>query len=68
MTKQELRTVLRERRKDFPEEQKRANDRAIVEGIARSEVFKNASTLLLYAPMEGEINLLPLARIAQKQG
>ena len=68
MTKQELRTILRERRKGFTEEQKRANDRAIAEGIARSEVFKNASTLLLYAPMEGEINLLPLARIAQKQG
>lgn len=68
MTKQELRQILRDRRKGVTEEQQRATDRAIAEAIARSELFQNASTLLLYAPMKGEINLLPLARMAQNQG
>ncbi len=49
-------------------ERKKELDAAIVSHIAASEVFQNASMLLLYAPMPEEINLLPLARLARKAG
>ncbi len=68
MEKRELRRILKQRRKEISVEQHREWDRAIVESIAASELFQNASMLLLYAPMEGEINLLPLARIARQMG
>ena len=67
MTKNELRKLLRERRKTVPDGQKKELDAAIVQQVAASKLFQNASMLLLYAPMEGEINLLPLARIARER-
>lgn len=68
LTKKELRVLLKRRRAELPTEKKAAWDRAIVEHISASPLFENASMLLLYAPMEGEINLLPLARLARKKG
>lgn len=68
MTKQELRRLLKERRAAIPADEKKEMDRAIVASIAASKVFQQASAILLYAPLPGEINLLPLARLAQKQG
>ncbi len=47
---------------------KKEMDAAIVRHIAESEAFKNASMVLLYAPMPEEINLLPLARLARRMG
>ena len=68
MDKTELRRLLKEKRKGLSVEQKTAMDKAIVDHIAHSQEFKDASVLLLYAPMEGEINLLPLARLAREAG
>ena len=68
MTKQELRAALKERRAAIPAEQRREMDARIVANFAASEVFLRASALLVYAPLEGEINLLPLVRIARERG
>ena len=66
--KQQLRALLKQKRKTLTAEQKKEWDSAIVAQIAASEQFRRASAILLYAPLEGEINLLPLARLARKQG
>ncbi len=68
LTKAELRAILKKKRAELPTDQKKALDSAIAEHIAASPLFGNASMLLLYAPMEGEINLLPLARLARESG
>ncbi len=67
-TKQELRQLLKERRASFPPEIRKEWDRAITERIAGSSLFASASVLLLYVPRNGEVNLLPLARIARRMG
>jgi len=68
MTKQELRASVKARRAKIPPEEQKKRDRAIVERIAASEVFASATSLLIYAPGEGEINLLPLVSLAWKRG
>ncbi len=68
MDKNTLRGVLLQKRAEFSQEERRKMDRAIAEGIIDSPLFKNASILLVYAPLENEINLLPLASIARKRG
>lgn len=67
-TKDELRALLKDKRASLSHDEKKAMDAAIVSRIAQSKVYQNASTLLLYAPLAGEINLLPLVRLARKQG
>lgn len=67
-SKQEFRRALKERRAAIPSEQKKEWDRTIVERIASSNEFARATTLLIYAPMPGEINLLPLVRVAWRLG
>ncbi|MBQ8309850.1 MAG: 5-formyltetrahydrofolate cyclo-ligase [Clostridia bacterium] len=68
MTKQELRRLLKEKRAAISAEQKKEYDSAIVKHILASALFCDASMLLLYAPMEGEITLLPLVRAARSMG
>ncbi len=68
MTKQELRAAIRAKRDAIPPEVKKQADAEIVARIAASEVFANASAVLLYAPHGSEINLLPLVRICREQG
>ncbi len=68
MTKQELRTTLKQRRAAIPPEQRRQMDAAIVQAIAESAAFRHASALLLYAPTRDEVNLLPLVRLARERG
>lgn len=68
MTKQELRAALKQKRAAFPTEEKKALDRAIIDRIAATDAYRNSKTLLLYAPHGSEINLLPLARLARKDG
>lgn len=63
-----LRGTLLQKRAEFSREQRREMDRDIVEGIIHSPLFQNASMLLVYAPLENEINLLPLASMARKRG
>ena len=68
MTKQQLRAALKKRRAEIPTDERREMDARIVANLAASEIFQNASALLVYAPLEGEINLLPLVRIARERG
>lgn len=67
-TKQEFRRALKERRATIPPEKRRTWDRAIIERIVASDEFQKAQTLLIYAPMKDEINLLPLVKIAWRCG
>ena len=68
MTKAELRKLLKERRAAISVDERKLLDHAIVENILRSEAYQNADTLLLFAPLPGEVNLLPLVRAARRDG
>ena len=68
MDKMTLRGVLLQKRAEFSREERREMDRDIAAGMIDSPLFKNASMLLIYAPLENEINLLPLAHVARKRG
>jgi 5-formyltetrahydrofolate cyclo-ligase len=68
MDKITLRGVLMQKRAEFSREERKGMDRDIAAGIIDSPLFKNASMLLIYAPLESEINLLPLAHVARKRG
>ncbi len=59
---------MKQKRASFSAEQKKEWDRAIVENIAASPQFDAADTVLLYAPIGSEINLLLLVRIARERG
>ena len=63
-----MRAVWKQKRASLSAEKKQALDSAIVKEIARSRQFRQASGILLYAPMTGEIDLSPLVRIARKLG
>lgn len=66
--KSQLRASLTQQRNRISPEKKKQLDRAIVEKILHSSLFRNATAVFLYAPIRGEINLLPLARAAQARG
>ena len=68
MDKITLRGVLLQKRAEFSREQKKELDRDIAAGIIDTSLLQNASMLLIYAPLENEINLLPLAHVARKRG
>ena len=68
MDKNILRGILLQKRAEFSREMRRQMDRNIAAGIMDSPLFQNASMLLIYAPLENEINLLPLAHVARKRG
>ena len=68
MEKQELRAQLKEKRNAISPDEKKRMDRAIVERIAASREFRDASAVLLYAPHGSEIDLLPLVRLSRKTG
>ena len=68
MTKEELRRRLRARRAEASEEERRKTDTAIIETVAASTCYQRADALLLYAPVRGEVDLIPLARCARAEG
>ncbi len=68
MTKQQLRQELKSLRNAIPPEGKRRLDHLIQRRIASSRAFRTAKTVLLYAPVNGEIDLLPLVRLCRRQG
>ena len=68
MDKTTLRGVLLQKRAEFSREQRKELDRAIAAGLIDSPLFQKASMLLIYAPLENEVNLLPLAHMARKKG
>ncbi len=66
--KKELRALLKERRDAIPTEKRKELDREIINRIIHSPAFERATAVFLYAPIKGEINLLPLAHAAQRSG
>ena len=68
MDKITLRGILLQKRAEFSREERKEMDRDIATGLIDSPLFKNASMLLIYAPLENEINLLYLAHVARKRG
>ena len=68
MTKQALRAECTRRRAAIPQEGKRRLDELICRRIRETEAFQNAETVLLYAPVRGEIDLLPLVAICRSLG
>ena len=68
MTKQELRAYFRQKRQELDPAKKTEMDKAIVDRIAASPWFRRAKAILLYAPVKGEIDLVPLLRAARRAG
>ncbi len=68
ITKEQLRARLKERRAAIAPEERASMSRAIVQAILRSELYQKADTLLLFAPLPGEVDLLPLVQFARKDG
>ena len=68
MDKITLRGILLQKRAEFSREERKEMDRDIAAGLIDSPLFKKASMLLIYAPLENEINLLPVAHVARKRG
>ena len=68
MTKQELRAECKRRRAAIPSEGKSKLDALIRQRIVETEEFQKAETILLYAPVKGEIDLLPLVAVCRRMG
>lgn len=68
MTKQELRAECKKRRAAIPAEGKKKLDELIRRRIVETAEFQQAETVLLYAPVKGEIDLLPLVSICRRMG
>ncbi len=66
--KQHLRASIQARRAAVSEEVAAKRDRAIITRILHSEAYKESHQILLYAPVKGEIDLIPLVRAARKEG
>ena len=68
MDKNTFRTKYRQLRADISAEEKARMDKAICRYIAQTPEFQKAETVLLYYPIKGEIDLLPLVALCRKQG
>ena len=66
--KREMRREYRQKRKDFNTEAKKAADRIICKNITESLAFKTCDTLLTYAPMADETDIMPVAEEALRLG
>ena len=68
----DLKNALRKKfkllRAELDEELKKELDRKICEGFINLASFRYAKTILMYAPTQGEINVLPIADRALKCG
>ena len=68
MDKKALRAEYKSRRKAIPTVGKQKLDSLIRQRITETAEFRKAKTVLLYAPVQGEIDLLPLAQICRELG
>ncbi len=68
MDKQELRRVLKQKRNALSLEEKKEKDEAIRQSILSSRAWRRADTVLLYAPLAGEPDLIPLVKEARRAG
>lgn len=60
LSKQDIRAAVRAARKSLPEGELRALSDAVIARIRQKEEFCNASTVLAYWPLRGEVDLRPL--------
>ncbi len=66
--KQQLRTLYKARREALPPPVREARDTALCKAIASTPSYRYASTVLAYAPIGAEVDLLPLLREALAAG
>ncbi len=55
-------------RASLSNEEKRELDQALCDGLSRHPFYKNANVILLFFPVRGEPDLLPLAESALREG
>ena len=53
--KKELRKLIREKKKAFPEQEKKSQSKEVFSHIEESELFKRSNTILLYWSMDDEV-------------
>ena len=68
MTKNELRETYKKARQELGVNRKKDWDTALMKRILASDSFRRAKKLFLYAPKAEEVNLIPLVKVAWKQG
>ena len=68
MDKKALRAAYKNQRQAIPTVGKQKLDALIRQRITETAEFRKAKTVLLYAPVQGEIDLLPLAQICRELG
>ena len=68
MTKEELRAHYKQERLWLGENRKKEWDTALLRRVVASDCFRRAKKLFLFAPKKEEVNLLPLVKLAWKQG
>lgn len=68
MTKEELRAHYKQARLELGVNRKKDWDTAVLRRIVASDYFRRAKKVFLYAPTKEEANLLPLVKVAGKQG
>ena len=66
--KNEIRAQYKERRAAITPEERRVRDEKICALFLSSITYRYAKVLLLYAPMEGEIDIYPIVRQALSDG
>ena len=66
--KESLRQLLRARRDALPQEERKARDEKICAKILASAPFRSADLVLLYAPTGSEVDILPVAEAALREG
>lgn len=66
--KEDLRTAFLQKRAALSLDEKKILDEKITARLTGLSVFRGASALLLYVPVRGEIDILPLVRAAREAG
>lgn len=66
--KKNIRERIKSERAAIPETERRDSDKAICERFLSLASYRYANTLLLYAPIDGEIDVMPIARAALADG
>ena len=60
--KQALRREYRARRKAIPKEEKRIKDASICTRFLSTATYRFANTLLVFAPLDDEVDIMPIVR------
>ena len=66
--KKKLREELLQLRKEIPDDERKIAEGAVVSKLLSLASFRFAETVLIYYPIKGEVNVLPVAEAAIKAG